>query len=407
MVTGGEPLLRRELTLDLVERLTAAGVDHPQHERLVRRRGDGRPARPSGARVHVSVDGVSAELHDASRGLRGSWRRAVDAIDMLVSRGVRVQVVHVVTPRNEDTFEELLEQMRILAPSSLRITPVGRIGAAAREGQWAVDVSALRRSIDRFDSTDRPRLLLNDTVAGTVVAVDRAPQAFLVRPNGAFLADSQHPFSFGHAARQPLTDCWSGLRQGWRSERVEGWRRGARNPRQAAERDLVAYRDDEEAVAGVAPEHGSTRRTGRELEKALELLATKAPDFPDDGRGDVSSATGRVRDLALSRRYRLAPVRWSGSSSGRRMVRVVGSGKVKALNASAGLVMDALDGGTAGDAIAALRRANPGIERDRFEVDGLRAVGALVEAGIAVPALAPRDDMAMAGDEGSLSGLPD
>ena len=89
------------------------------------------------------------------------------------------------------------------------------------------------------------------------------------------------------------------------------------------------------------------------------------------------------------------------------MVRVVGSGKVKALNASAGLVMDALDGGTAGDAIAALRRANPGIERGRAEVDGLTAVGALVEAGIAVPALAPRDDMAMAGDEGSLSGLPD
>jgi hypothetical protein len=331
----------------------------------------------------------------------------VDAIDMLVSRGVRVQVVHVVTPRNEDTFDELLEQMLILAPSSLRITPVGRIGAATRGGKWAVDVSALRRSIDRFGSRDRPRLLLNDTVAGTVVAVDRAPEAFLVRPNGAFLADSQHPFSFGHAARQPLTDCWSGLRQGWRSERVEGWRRGARNPRQAAGRDLVAYRDDEEAVAGVAPEHGSTRKAGGELEKALELLAAKAPDFPDDGRGDVSSATGRVRDLALSRRYRLAPVRWSGSSSGRRMVRVVGSGKVKALNASAGLVMDALDGGTAGEAIAALRGANPGIEHGRAEVDGLTAVGALVEAGIAVPALAPRDDMAMASDEGSLSGLPD
>ena len=382
VVTGGEPLLRRDLALDLVEQLTAAGVmttlntngwfvDEAMADRLA----------SSGARVHVSVDGVSAELHDASRGVRGSWRRAVDAIDMLVSRGVQVQVVHVVTPRNEDTFDELLEQMRFLAPSSLRITPVGPIGAAARGGQWAVDVSALRRSIDRFDSTDRPRLLLNDTVAGTVVAIDRAPQAFLVRPNGAFLADSQHPFSFGHAARQPLTDCWSGLRQGWRSERVEGWRRGARNPLQAAERDLVAYRDDEEPVAGVAPEHASTRRAGRELEKALELLATKTPDFPDDGRGDVTSATGRVRDLGLGRRYRLAPVRWSGSSSGRRMVRVVGSGKVKALNASAGLVMDALDGGTAGDAIAALSHVNPGIERERAANDAAAFVQALLDLG--------------------------
>jgi MoaA/NifB/PqqE/SkfB family radical SAM enzyme len=266
VVTGGEPLLRRDLTLEVVERLTAAGVmttlntngwfvDEAVAERLA----------SSGARVHVSIDGVSAELHDASRGVRGSWRRAVDAIDMLLSRGVRVQVVHVVTPRNEATFGELLEQMRILGPSSLRVTPVGKIGAASRGGEWAVDVSALRRTIDRFDLAQRPRVLLNDTVAGSLVAMDRAPEAFLVRPNGAFLADSQHPFSFGHAARQPLAECWGGLRESWRSERVEGWRRGARNPDQAAARDLVAYRDEEEPVAGVAPEHGSTKKGGREL----------------------------------------------------------------------------------------------------------------------------------------------
>jgi MoaA/NifB/PqqE/SkfB family radical SAM enzyme len=408
VVTGGEPLLRRDLTLEVVERLTGSGVmttlntngwfvDEAVAERLA----------SSGARVHVSIDGVSAELHDASRGVRGSWRRAVDAIDMLLSRGVRVQVVHVVTPRNETTFGELLEQMRILGPSSLRVTPVGKIGAASRGGEWAVDVSALRRRIDRFDPASRPRVLLNDTVAGSLVAVDRAPEAFLVRPNGAFLADSQHPFSFGHAARQPLAECWGGLRESWRSERVEGWRRGARNPDQAAARDLVAYRDEEEPVAGVAPEHGSTKKGGRELERALELLATKAPEFPADARGEVGAASGRVRDLALRRQYRLAPVRWSGSSSGQRLVRVIASGEVRALNASAGQVMDALDGGSAEDATTALLRANPGLDRARAEVDALTAVGALVEAGIAVPSLAPRDDLARAADEGSLSGLPD
>jgi hypothetical protein len=357
--------------------------------------------------VHVSIDGVSAELHDASRGVRGSWRRAVDAIDMLLSRGGRVQVVHVVTPRNEGTFGELLEQMRILGPSSLRVTPVGKIGAASRGGQWAVDVSALQRRIDRFDLASRPRVLLNDTVAGSLVAMDRAPEAFLVRPNGAFLADSQHPFSFGHAARQPLAECWGGLQESWRSERVEGWRRGARNPDQAAARDLVAYRDEEEPVAGVAPELGSTKKGGRELEQALELLATKAPEFPADGRGEVGAASGSVRDLALRRRYRLAPLRWSGSSRGQRLVRVIASGEVRALNASAGRVMDALDGGSAEDATTRLLRANPGIDRARAEVDALTAVGALVEAGIAVPSLAPRDDLARAADEGSLSGLPD
>ena len=262
VVTGGEPLLRRDLTLEVIDRLTAAGVmvtlntngwfvDETVAERLA----------ASGARVHVSIDGVSAELHDASRGVTGSWRRAVNAIDLLLSRGARVQVVHVVTPRNEETFGDLLEQMRILGPSSVRVTPVGKIGAASRGGEWAVDMPALRRTVNRFGTPPRPRVLMNDTVAGAVVATDTAPQAFLVRPNGAFLADSQHPFSFGHASRQPLAECWRGLRENWRSERIESWRRSARNPDQAAARGLVAYRDEEEPVAGVPPEPGSTKKS--------------------------------------------------------------------------------------------------------------------------------------------------
>ena len=86
---------------------------------------------------------------------------------------------------------------------------------------------------------------------------------------------------------------------------------------------------------------------------------------------------------------------------------MVASGQVKKLNRTAGTVMDALDGGTAGDAIGALSAGNPRIARDRIERDALDATSGLVEAGIAVPALAVRDDLAGTADEGSLSGLPD
>ena len=248
---------------------------------------------------------------------------------------------------------------------------------------------------------------MSDGVPGSLMALERAPQAFLIRPNGAFLADSQHPFSFGNATEQPLADCWQGLRDSWRSERVETWRRGARNPGQAPKRELVPYRDEEVTVAGRAPGRAATRKGGTELESALELLATKAPDFPADGTGDVSAASDRVRELALRRRYRLAPIRWSGSSGGRRLVRVIAGGEVRALNASAGLAMDALDDGCADDAASALMRANPGLDRAGAQRDAFSATVALVEAGIAVPALSRGDDVPSAPGEGSLSGLPD
>ena len=46
------------------------------------------------------VDGPRAGLHDASRGVPGSWRRAIEGIDRLLCAGVGVCVVHVVTPAN-------------------------------------------------------------------------------------------------------------------------------------------------------------------------------------------------------------------------------------------------------------------------------------------------------------------
>jgi uncharacterized Fe-S cluster-containing radical SAM superfamily protein len=407
VLTGGEPLLRRELTLAAAERLTAAGamvtlntngwfVDAEVADRLA----------AAGARVHVSVDGASAELHEASRGVPGSWRRAVEAVAMLLDRGVRVQVVHVVTPRNIDTFPDFLEQMRVLGPSSLRPTAVGVVGAAARGGDWEVQPAAMRSAMERFGSPSRPRLLPIDSSPGPLTAFEVPPRAFLVRPNGAFLADSQHPFSFGHASGQPLGECWDGLRSNWRDARVRSWRGGRFTPEQAAKRELVPYRDEELVVAGKDPGRGQARKAGAELERAIEILQSKAPDFPADGRGDVEAAAARIRELALARGHRLARIRWSGSRSGERLVRVASDGRVMALNRTAGLVMDALDGGTTGDAVEALRLAHPGLDPAAAERDALEATAVLVGAGIAIPALAPRDDLAAGADDDERSVPP-
>ena len=407
VVTGGEPLLRRDLTLDTVDRLTASGVmvtlntngwfvDEEVADRLS----------ASGARVHVSIDGASPELHEASRGVPGSWRRAVNAVDLLLSRGSRVQVVHVVTPKNQSTYPEFLDQMRLLAPTSVRVAPVGKIGAASRGGEWDTDRAALRRANVGFGPHARPRLYLQKGLQGLVLATDLAPKAFLIRPNGAFLADSHHPFSFGLATEQSLAECWEGLRSGWRSEQVENWRRDARNPDHVANRDLVPYRDEEQAVSGVSPGHAQAKKTGEGLERAIEILKTKAPPFPEDGRGDIEGATETIRELALARRHRLASHRWGGNEQGQRLVRVTGSGQVRALNASAAAVMDALDGGTPADAVQSLRDLHPGLTADRAERDALEATAELIEAGIAVAALARRDDMSMTADDGALDALP-
>ncbi len=145
VVTGGEPFLRKELTLGVIETLAEAGVGVTLNtngwfvdEEVAARLGALR-----GVTAHVSLDGARAGLHDGSRGVPGSWRRAVEGIDRLLGAGVGVCVVHVVTPGNADAVPEFLEQMWALGVPWIRVTPVVMTGAAARGGDWQVSRGAL------------------------------------------------------------------------------------------------------------------------------------------------------------------------------------------------------------------------------------------------------------------------
>jgi len=403
VVTGGEPLLRRKLALELIDLLAASGVcvtlntngwfvDDELSDRL---------AAVADLRVHVSIDGAAPEIHDAGRGVPGSWRRAVRAVSLLLDRGVTVQAVHVVTPENELTFADFLDQMWVLGVPSIRATPVVRVGAAADSDDWAVSRRRLRRTLAEFVERHGgdPRVQLASGTAGPLAIHDEfAPAALLVRPLGAVLIDSLHPFAFGDARKQSLEECWRGIVENWCAPEVSRWARNVRNARGLGRADIVPYRDQEVPVGDGAP-----TTPGEPSRRRSEGPPLKPPPGAD---ADIAAARQDVLGLALARRYRLSPVRWSGDADGDRYVRVTRSGLVYRLNRAAGVVMDACDGGTLADAVDALARRYPGVAHERLERDALAAARHLRSRGIVVPAAAPADREESAAAE-SISELPE
>lgn len=380
VVTGGEPLLRRELTLELIETMGRRGigvafntngwfVDEEVAERL-------RPL-PS-VTVHLSIDGAAPHLHDAQRGVPGSWRRAVEGLDLLIGAGVNVCVVHVITPQNAARFPQMLEQMWTLGVPWMRPTPVVLSGAAARGGDWTVNRSELLQVVRDFEAR-RGRSMYVDLRPGVPGDVAfqgyRAPGSMLIRPNGAVRTDSLRPFSYGNAAEDGVAECWEQIRLRWRDPRIQAWADSIRDAETYGSSDLVAYLDDEVPVAG-AEEGGNGG--GREA-----AVPAPAPLAEIDPEADLEQAAERIRELALARRYRLNPLR-AGGGDGERIVRRVADGKYMRLNGSAALVMDALDGGTAAEAADRLRAA--GAPDASATDDALRAARDLVSSGIAAPA---------------------
>ena len=106
-LSGGEPLLRPDWA-EIAARLVSRGVrvemisnglslDEETARRVVR----------SGIRsVTLSVDGPE-EVHDALRGVRGAFRRVVDAVALLRASGLPVGAVTQINTRNLDRLEEL------------------------------------------------------------------------------------------------------------------------------------------------------------------------------------------------------------------------------------------------------------------------------------------------------------
>lgn len=380
VVTGGEPLLRRELALEVIGRLADEGVgvafntngwfvDEGVVEAL---------SRTPNVTVHLSVDGAAPHLHDGARGVPGSWRRAIEGLDRLIGAGVNVCVVHVITPDNEAHFGAMLERMWMLGVSWMRPTPVVVTGAAARGGEWKVDYPRLQRTIKEFEAR-RGTTMKVDLRAGTAGDLAnqglRPPASMLIRPNGAARVDSLRPFSYGNAATEGVATCWSRIRSGWRDERVEAWAGALGDTNDMARGDLVPYLDDEVPVAGAAEaEHSGGRRAP---------VPARTPPKTADPLTDLSEAESLVRDLAFRRRYRLERVRAGGGEE--TIVRRTADGGYLRLNRAATAVMRALDGGTPHDAATRLRDA-VGAPANRAEDDALRATRDLLARRIVAPA---------------------
>lgn len=380
VVTGGEPLLRRELALELAEQLSDAGigvtfntngwfVDEAVADRLA--------AGCPGVDVHISLDGPTPQLHDGARGVPGSWRRAVEAVALLAERGISTHVVQVVTPENEHAVEELIEQSWLLGASSVRFSPVVAIGAAAREGNWQISAWGLRRAVERARRRLGPDLPLIIAPPVQRFGPVQAPAYMLVRPNGAVMAGTISPYRFGNARREGLAASWERIRRDWNHPNARAWRQPILDGAPLEEVPAVMYRDQELDIDEPPPVQPRARAEVRLPRPA------RPPANPE--AGSFEAAQRHVMELALARRYRLGDVRWSEADRGSRYVRIA-KGKVARLNATAAAVMDGCADGTPAEALSRIAAAHPSRPQPELRRDIVATARRLAARGILAPA---------------------
>lgn len=131
VLTGGDPIKRPDL-FELIEHAAQVGVRvslTPSATPLLTREIIHRLKASGLARLAVSLDGSNAEVHDAFRGMSGSFQRTMEAIEWANEVGLPVQINTTFSRRNVDDFEKIaaiLEERQITLWSVFFLVPTGR-----------------------------------------------------------------------------------------------------------------------------------------------------------------------------------------------------------------------------------------------------------------------------------------
>ena len=167
VMTGGDPMMRRDL-YDILAYAVQRGLRTsltPTTTRLVTPNALARVREAGVRRVAVSIDGPSADVHDAFRGFPGSFEMALDIARDTVAAGLSLQVNTTVSRYNIRLLEEmmgLVAQLGVVQWSLFFLVPTGRasvtdmITAEAHElvFHWLYDLS--RRASFDIKSTAAP-----------------------------------------------------------------------------------------------------------------------------------------------------------------------------------------------------------------------------------------------------------
>ena len=129
--TGGDPMKRKDV-FELISYAAGKGVQvalTPSATPLLTREAIFKLKGAGLVRLGISLDGSTAEIHDAFRGLPGAWARTIQAIEWANEAGIPIQVHTTISRHNAhdlDSLCALFEKLAIVMWNVFFLVPVGR-----------------------------------------------------------------------------------------------------------------------------------------------------------------------------------------------------------------------------------------------------------------------------------------
>ena len=146
-LTGGEPLLHPDFTR-IVDYLRENEIQLAietngilMNERIARFLKE----KSTLTHISISLDGATAETHDAMRGVKGSFERSTRAVRQLADAGIPAQIIMTIHDGNVDEIEELIKVALSIGARNVKfnlLQPTGR-GETMHDRGYGIDIARL------------------------------------------------------------------------------------------------------------------------------------------------------------------------------------------------------------------------------------------------------------------------
>lgn len=247
VISGGEPLLLGDKLYKIMDILDDSGIrfilvtngfimDEKKLKRL---------SKYDYYWVQVSIDGSKPGIHDKIRGVKGSWKKAVNAAKMVSQAGLPLVISHVIQRDNINYLDEMVQTSYLLGAKRMitgKFTFSGR--ALLNRKEIGIDRNKVIRAynflkIKRNEYSGKMDIVTStDPVFYLRYRVIEPCNALLIRPNGDVKLDCILPFKIGNVMDENISSIWNRIgKTAWKNSEIINYVKSIKD-----ERDLVNVR---------------------------------------------------------------------------------------------------------------------------------------------------------------------
>lgn len=229
-ICGGEPLIRRKPAFEGARLLLEAGasVGMVSNGFLFNEDIANECSVIGFSQIQISLDGFR-QSHEKLRGLQGAFKKAVKAIELLTSKGVRVTTSFSPTQHNIKDFEKYIDFVRSLGVAEVKVQPLMLMGESffnndifPTDDQYHKMVRFIRRYQQKIILSSEPQnfqIIWGDPVDHIIRFSRYLPKPthlFGIASTGKIMVSPYVPIFVGDINRHRLNQYWeAGLNRIW------------------------------------------------------------------------------------------------------------------------------------------------------------------------------------------------